>query len=537
MPRAISLLPPIALALLLAPACQEDPPGPCGSAPTDCAGVCGGEASLDGCGVCSGGTTGVTPSTADADADGPPDSCATCPDKPWTQSLIVEWSHVMAYDGSGGPYTFEVELRDSGDIVMQYAQTEPWSERGAIGVQAPGGLDGLTVALDSEDFFDTHRVVPLSSMSGTGGYSYDSASQPDYSWLNLAGLGSEGPLEDDQSFAVQLPFDFPFYGSSQDAVWVSPNGTLWFGDEDPGYGGASLPDPLYSSGIVAVLWTDLNPTPGTSTIRSLHRESSCAIDCAGVEGGLARVDDCGECTGGSTDLLPNASMDCAEVCGGEALIDSCGICAGGTTGIEPTTGDCKNLPDFVADSDYLASSTYIEYMDIPADSCLLGEGCVNGTGTRKLLRFGTRVGNIGPADFYLGSPPGEHFYYDSCHGHHHVQDYADYQLLDPDTGLPVVKGHKNGFCLMDLDTWDPELAESNCNVYDCDDQGISKGCADIYSASLSCQWVDVTGIDDGTYRLSVEINPYSAIPETNFENNSAAALVEISGDSVSVVGR
>jgi hypothetical protein len=47
-----------------------------------------------------------------------------------------------------------------------------------------------------------------------------------------------------------------------------------------------------------------------------------AVDCAGVVGGTAAIDDCGVCTGGNTGLVPNADADgdgltyCEDVCPG-----------------------------------------------------------------------------------------------------------------------------------------------------------------------------------------------------------------------------
>jgi hypothetical protein len=49
-------------------------------------------------------------------------------------------------------------------------------------------------------------------------------------------------------------------------------------------------------------------------------------DCAGVEGGVASVDDCGMCTGGTTSVVANSSKDCAGVCGGGATSDDCEAC-------------------------------------------------------------------------------------------------------------------------------------------------------------------------------------------------------------------
>ena len=62
-------------------------------------------------------------------------------------------------------------------------------------------------------------------------------------------------------------------------------------------------------------------------------------DCNGVIGGDAFIDDCGICSGGSTDLLPNADIDCSGVCYGAAIIDNCGICSGGTTDNIPNEDD------------------------------------------------------------------------------------------------------------------------------------------------------------------------------------------------------
>jgi hypothetical protein len=220
------------------------------------------------------------------------------------------------------------------------------------------------------------------------------------------------------------------------------------------------------------------------------------------------------------------------VCGGEALLDKCGICAGGTTGVEPSDPDsCLQLPDFVPSESYLHSTLEIEEVDVGQDSCMIEEGCVGGTGLRKVLRFGTQVGNIGTSDFYLGSPPAEGFHWDACHDH--------YRLLDPITGSEVTVGHKNGWCLMDSGIFDADLAAAagnDCNRYDCGDQGIGLGCQDTYGANLNCQWIDITDVPDGTYQVEVTVNPDFDIEELDLTNNQATATVEISGDVVTLLG-
>ncbi len=67
-----------------------------------------------------------------------------------------------------------------------------------------------------------------------------------------------------------------------------------------------------------------------------------STDCAGVVGGSAYTDQCGDCVGGTTGLEP-CIQDCADVYGGSAYIDECGDCVGGTTGLNPCTKDCAGV--------------------------------------------------------------------------------------------------------------------------------------------------------------------------------------------------
>jgi len=58
------------------------------------------------------------------------------------------------------------------------------------------------------------------------------------------------------------------------------------------------------------------------------------------------------------------------------------------------------------DRGVLEESMEIESIEAPADACFVEEGCLGGTGTRKVLRFTTRVHNIGCAPFVIGVPDG-----------------------------------------------------------------------------------------------------------------------------------
>ena len=66
----------------------------------------------------------------------------------------------------------------------------------------------------------------------------------------------------------------------------------------------------------------------------------CSVDCAGVPGGTAYLDNCNQCVGGTTGNVP-CTQDCNGDWGGTASLDNCGTCAGGNTGVTPCTQDCN----------------------------------------------------------------------------------------------------------------------------------------------------------------------------------------------------
>tara|TARA_Y100001968_G_C18885712_1_gene493794 strand:- start:80 stop:445 length:366 start_codon:yes stop_codon:yes gene_type:complete len=60
------------------------------------------------------------------------------------------------------------------------------------------------------------------------------------------------------------------------------------------------------------------------------KENDLSLDCAGVEGGTAVLDNCENCVGGTT-----GESSCIEDCngdwGGDAELDICGVCNGNNT--------------------------------------------------------------------------------------------------------------------------------------------------------------------------------------------------------------
>jgi hypothetical protein len=170
-------------------------------------------------------------------------------------------------------------------------------------------------------------------------------------------------------------------------------------------------------------------------------------------------------------------------------------------------------------------------MNINAGTCDVNEGCVTGYGSRYVIGFTSKIDNIGNLPYIVGNPssnPGM-FNVVNCHGHTHYEGYGDYRLYDSNGDLIPV-GHKNGFCVMDLCGW---------GTYNCGYMGISAGCYDVYGLGTQCQWVDITDVPDGSYRLAVIVNAHH-LPdafnkyETNYANNALQVCIEITRNAQGV---
>jgi hypothetical protein len=141
----------------------------------------------------------------------------------------------------------------------------------------------------------------------------------------------------------------------------------------------------------------------------------------------------------------------------------------------------------------------------------------------KLLGFSVMTPNLGTADLDFGDPSqNPAFVYSPCHMHYHLRGYAQYRLLDA-SGSVVVTGRKQAFCLIDLEL----LSGTRQPRFNCDNQGITVGWADLYSNGLSCQYLDVTNVAPGEYTLEVTINPERLFPELDYSNNTTTTRVTI----------
>ena len=176
------------------------------------------------------------------------------------------------------------------------------------------------------------------------------------------------------------------------------------------------------------------------------------------------------------------------------------------------------------------------------------------TSGRRLLRFTTVVVNVGRGAFELlgtrsaGSPTmavqqrvyddagGSRYRRTSAsmywsgdgHQHWHVRDLQTYELVRLDNGSRVGTGAKHGFCFWDNTRFRLSLAGApqsevyrGCGV--ATDTavwiGLSVGWGDRYGATIVDQYIDVTGLVSGNYRLRATADDANWFVEVDDLNN------------------
>ena len=194
---------------------------------------------------------------------------------------------------------------------------------------------------------------------------------------------------------------------------------------------------------------------------------------------------------------------------------------------------------------------------------------------KRLLRFGTIVWNVGegPLEVRANTRVGNTMtrvvqrvrsadgpvttvipgmtatYSGDGHNHWHINAFITISLFSKDTGEavdPVALAdrglRKIGFCLTDLVRAPASLRPSNAAsrvgfpVIGCGTRasqeftmGISPGYGDDYKPFFNHQWIDVVGLETGTYRMCATVNSTGMWQEKdqNLANNSSWLDVEI----------
>jgi hypothetical protein len=121
------------------------------------------------------------------------------------------------------------------------------------------------------------------------------------------------------------------------------------------------------------------------------------------------------------------------------------------------------------------------------------------------------------------------------HNHWHYDDFSRYDLRSLSDTL-VATSDKVSFCIEDFERspgTSPPGTPANM-VYNCSNQGLSVGWTDRYRNHLDGQWIDITGVPNGTYRLVSTVDPELRLHESTRANNRAEVTVVINGNTVTV---
>ena len=135
----------------------------------------------------------------------------------------------------------------------------------------------------------------------------------------------------------------------------------------------------------------------------------------------------------------------------------------------------------------------------------------------------------------LTKPPID-FEVDDGHDHFHVMGIVEYSLWDTSGTVEISSGAKIGFCLIDVmerpdlhanpgpkrhEQWDPDnyYCQSGRPRAKILHMGISEGWQDIYSFSETFQWIDVSDVQPGYYRIGQRVDPDNVIVESDETNN------------------
>jgi hypothetical protein len=231
-------------------------------------------------------------------------------------------------------------------------------------------------------------------------------------------------------------------------------------------------------------------------------------------------------------------------------------------GTERITFDTPSFPIFEPDPPPGASCFESEREEAGARTCLRFDQIVANVGAGP-IEIAYQVPTGATPDESVPFPVSQRVYatdgswtdraggtvnYHGIHGHYHYSSFANATLWRSNRkgarlgAAPVAAAHKVSFCMADIriDAWGekgdgprtyyapdclfPFASDGTIDEYR---QGIKNGWADVYDWYIPDQYIEVTGVPDGFYRLEFCADPFNEIEEENEANNCIANHIRL----------
>jgi hypothetical protein len=233
-------------------------------------------------------------------------------------------------------------------------------------------------------------------------------------------------------------------------------------------------------------------------------------------------------------------------------------------GTERITFDTPSFPIFEPDPPAGASCFASEMEEDGARTCLRFDQIVANRGAGPIeIAYDVPTGatpdpnapfpvaqRVYDSDGSFTDRPGGSVTYHAIHGHYHYSSFANALLWRSDArgaklgNTPVAASHKVSFCMADIriDAWGekgdgprkyyapdclfPSVSDGVTDQYR---QGVNNGWSDVYDWYIPDQYIEVSVVPSGLYRLEFCADPFNEIEEEREDNNCVVNHIRLSG--------
>lgn len=243
-----------------------------------------------------------------------------------------------------------------------------------------------------------------------------------------------------------------------------------------------------------------------------------------------------------------------------STVAACLMLAATVLGAPPASGATQLLPDMGMAP---VSSVALDTTTLPGHRLLRYESRIVNVGAGAFEVNGTRAVTSSPFAFSQriyddagGSTSipitGTNFIWGGDGHHHwHVDQIESGTLRRLDNGVVVGTLAKHGFLMQDGFKYRTTLPGFPLRpVYNAAHfpdmrnkqalsvtEGVSVGWGETYGLNTNLQWIDITGLPNGRYRLTLSANDAGWFTESDTANNTATAVVKITATAVTVVSQ